>query len=145
MTDQTVPEVCGNCGARRVGNAEWCARCLQRFEPIEVRVATGPVLHSTVYSRVQKSPLTFGLLGRILITLPFSIVIALLVLDMSKPNGMINLLFLIPVLGIGGFALRDVWQKTPKHAPQVASILGEPEDPDKPKPILPPDLYVNDE
>jgi hypothetical protein len=49
------------------------------------------------------------------------------------------------VLGIGGFMLRDVWQPTPKFVAPPPSILAEPEDPTKPKPILPPDPYFTDE
>lgn len=144
-TDATAQAVCAHCGAARVPAADWCPRCLERYDGRTREVAPGVVKTFTVQSRTQKGPLTLGLLGRVVVTLPFSTVIALLVRDMVTSNrALIDLVFLIPVLGVGGFLLRDVWDRTPKHVPPPPSIFGEPVDPTAPKPILPPDPYLTD-
>ncbi len=116
----TAPRVCRNCGADLARDVRWCTFC---FTPITEYAPREP-LHDgfagTPQPEVRSSrwrkagPLTFGPVGRVLITV--------FVLLMGPSTVSFFSLIYLPVwLGISIVVLRQVWRRVPLDADAPAT------------------------
>lgn len=114
MTRPTCPK----CGAGLATEARWCTQCYERLEapeqaetPVDVDTPIAYTLGEVRYSRRIKSDTSFGLTGRIVLTILLVVLPILVFLTMSMgPFGIVG--FAMWVFVVGPLFLRSIWKKT---------------------------------
>ena len=115
MTSHTCPK----CGAGLSPELDWCTRCYERLEapedeadtPVNADTPIAYTLGEVRYSRRIKSDTSFGLAGRIVLTILLVVVPILVFLTMAMgPFGIVG--FAMWVFFIGPKLLRSIWKKT---------------------------------
>ena len=109
-------EHCQRCGAPRWPDAHWCGRCLARFDPAEDLGWIGDPRAATRWSRMQGNDLSFGLKGRLVLSVPAALLLAhawvSLVVAWSMPASVGQfVLWTLPVTWFSLWWLRGVWRR----------------------------------
>ena len=116
-------QTCPKCGAGLAAEARWCTQCYEKLvepEPETEAEAGAPVnadtpiaytLGQVRWSRRIKSDTSFGLAGRIVLTILLVALPILMFLAMpTGPFGLVGLAIWIFV--VGPMFLRSIWKKT---------------------------------
>jgi hypothetical protein len=109
-----APRVCRDCGAALSPDVRWCTECFQPITEFAARErsagSTGTPIHDVRSTRWKKAgPLSFGPLGRVLITI--------FVLLMGPSTVSFFSLMYLPVwLGVSVVVLKQVWRRMPLAA-----------------------------
>jgi len=110
---------CASCGAPR-RDGEWCPRCLERYDRItavateSVPFETGAVRAPREYSRTKPSPVTFGLFGRVALSIIPVVVAFFAVRNVMRsrgdPTGAYYIVLAVPTVVIAAGFLAFVWK-----------------------------------
>lgn len=117
---------CGNCGAHNSIEAEWCTQCYARLDVVPADIedpraeeagdeerefahpdAAVALQGRAIYSRWRKSEISFGPIGRILLTVLVIAIGVALAFNYTPVPAVIWMFLAVPVL------LRQIWKKVP--------------------------------
>jgi hypothetical protein len=110
-----VSDVCASCGAPRRAES-WCLLCLERYElPAEPPPDPRHVPYPRTYSRTKAGPLSFGLRGRVLLSILPALVAFFAVRNVIRSRGDMTVVFYlviaVPALALVAGFLYAVWKK----------------------------------
>jgi hypothetical protein len=117
----SIGNVCGGCGEPRREGA-WCPICLERYEPRDPTLGQGagvppvrPIRPPHVVSRTKAGPTSFGLVGRLVLSIVPALVAFVAVRNVMRsrhdPTVAYYLVLAVPTLVLVVGFLAFVWRK----------------------------------
>jgi hypothetical protein len=116
----TAPRACRRCGADLAPDVRWCTFCFTPITPFAERNLASDGFVGTPHPDVRSSrwrggPLTFGPVGRVLITV-------LVILMGPSTISLFSLLYMPVWLGLSIVVLKQVWRREPLDPDAPATV-----------------------